>query len=85
VVHRPLHGVWEVGQQDPDSFYARFATSTPPAPPGSRRKCGPRVNRPNLREHIAPLREAADIVVTKAADHSIVSIVRERPDGEEFG
>jgi type I pantothenate kinase len=32
------------------------------------------VNAVNLREHILPTRERADIVVTKRADHSIESV-----------
>lgn len=33
-----------------------------------------RVNGPNLRDHILPRREAADLVVEKAGDHSVVRI-----------
>ena len=30
-----------------------------------------RINLPNLRDHIAPLKETADIIVLKDADHAI--------------
>ena len=78
-------GFWEVGQSDPDSFYARFRELDAAGAARLAARVWTTINRPNLREHIAPLREAADIIVTKASDHSITSIVRERPDGEEFG
>jgi type I pantothenate kinase len=78
-------GFWEVGQHDPDSFYARFRDLDAVHAAQLAARVWTGINRPNLREHIAPLREAADIVVTKAADHAITSIVRERPDGEEIG
>ena len=29
------------------------------------------INLPNLREHILPVRDLADIVIEKAADHSL--------------
>ena len=32
------------------------------------------INLPNLRQHIAPTRERADVVVHKAADHHIERI-----------
>jgi len=78
-------GFWEVGQQDPDSFYARFRELDAAAAARLAARVWTTINRPNLREHIAPLREAADIIVAKGSDHSIAKIVRERPDGEEFG
>lgn len=78
-------GFWEIGQHDPDSFYARFRDLDAASAAQLAARVWTTINRPNLREHIAPLREAADIIVTKASDHTITSIVRERPDGEEFG
>ena len=78
-------GFWEVGQHDPDSFYARFRDLDAAGAAQLAARVWSGINRPNLREHIVPIRDAADIVVTKAADHTIASIVRERPDGGEFG
>lgn len=78
-------GFWEVGQRDPGSFYARFRDLDAAGAAQLAARVWAAINRPNLREHIAPLREAADIIVTKASDHTITGIVRERPDGEEFG
>jgi len=78
-------GFWEVGQQDPDSFYARFRDLDAAAAAQLAARVWATINRPNLRANIAPLREAADIIVTKASDHTITGIVRERPDGEEIG
>jgi type I pantothenate kinase len=36
------------------------------------------VNLPNLRDHIAPTRERADVVVRKSGDHSVVDITSGR-------
>jgi type I pantothenate kinase len=67
---------WEVGRRDPGSFYARFRDLDPEAAAQLGARVWTSINRPNLREHISPIRETADIVVTKGADHAILSIVR---------
>jgi type I pantothenate kinase len=38
------------------------------------------INLPNLRQHIAPVRQEADLVVVKAADHGVTRIIS-RPPG----
>ena len=64
----------EAGVDDPKSFYYAFRSMTA----GDRRDFAKRVwqgiNLPNLRDHIVRDREAADLVVHKAADHRIVSV-----------
>ena len=37
------------------------------------------INLPNLREHIAPVRAYADLVVVKAADHAVTRIISAGP------
>ena len=39
------------------------------------------INGPNLRDHIAPSRAAADLVVTKGSDHSIIRVEQVRRPG----
>lgn len=70
--------LWQAAQGDPTSFYARF-----PTPEAARQVAAyawTQINLPNLRDHIAPARDLADLVVTKAPDHAIAGLtVRERP------
>jgi type I pantothenate kinase len=72
---------WEIGRRDPASFYARFRDLDAEAAAQLGARVWTSINRPNLREHISPVREVADIVVTKAADHTITAITRMRSDG----
>jgi type I pantothenate kinase len=65
---------WEQGRRDETSFYARFRDMEPDAAQRLAGTVWTTINRPNLRDHIAPLREAADIVVLKGSDHTIRSI-----------
>jgi type I pantothenate kinase len=67
---------WEIGRRDPDSFYARFRDLDADAAAQLGARVWTSINRPNLREHIAPVRGTADIVVTKGPNHSIASITR---------
>jgi type I pantothenate kinase len=67
---------WEVGRKDPSSFYARFRDLDRDAAAQLGARVWTSINRPNLREHIAPLRACADIIVTKGTDHGISAIVR---------
>jgi type I pantothenate kinase len=64
----------EAGASDAASFYHRFA-----AMPGEQLRqlaeaTWDAINGPNLVEHIAPSAANADIVVVKAADHSIADV-----------
>lgn len=65
---------WEAGLTDPTSFYARFAGLDVAGATKLAAAVWASINLPNLREHIAPLREISDIVVRKGADHEIVGI-----------
>lgn len=67
-------GLWEAGRSDPAAFYARFAALDQEGAEALARTVWREINLPNLREHIAPLRERADIVVTKGPDHAIAAV-----------
>jgi type I pantothenate kinase len=69
---------WEIGRRDAASFYARFRDLDAEAAAELGARVWISINRPNLREHIAPVRDVADVVVTKGADHAITSITRRR-------
>lgn len=72
---------WEVGRREPTSFYARFRDLDAEAAAQLGARVWTSINRPNLREHISPVREVADVVVTKGADHAIRAITRRRSHG----
>jgi type I pantothenate kinase len=65
---------WAQGRQDATSFYARFRDLEPDAAERLASTVWSTINRPNLHDHIAPLREIADIVVHKGSDHAIDTI-----------
>ncbi|MGH7022542.1 MAG: type I pantothenate kinase [Caulobacteraceae bacterium] len=68
-------GFWEAAADDPASFYARFRTLDRAGAENLARSVWAAINLPNLREHIAPVRAHADLVVVKGADHAIVDII----------
>ncbi len=55
---------------DESSFYRQFATLSVPEQLDMAEMVWAQVNGPNLRDHIAPTRAGADIVVTKDATHA---------------
>jgi type I pantothenate kinase len=57
-----------------DGFYAMFAGMDDAEVESVARWTWDEINAPNLRDHIEPTRERADLVVHKAADHSITRI-----------
>jgi type I pantothenate kinase len=65
-------GHWEAAQGDPGSFYARFPTRE--AAERVARMVWDQVNLPNLREHIAPARALADLVIRKGPNHEIAEL-----------
>lgn len=64
--------LWRAAEHDPGSFYRRFRQMSEEEVVAFSRQVWEAVNLPNLTEHIAPLRERADLVVLKRADHSLV-------------
>jgi len=67
---------WRAAEHDPASFYAQFRTMDEPQAIQFAKGVWAGINLPNLRDHIAPLRERADVVVVKDAGHGL-RIVRD--------
>jgi type I pantothenate kinase len=63
--------LWDAGRADAASFYARFAAMTPEQAEAFAHQVWRGINLPNVREHIAPLRRIAGIVVEKSSGHAI--------------
>ncbi|RIJ14375.1 type I pantothenate kinase [Henriciella mobilis] len=68
---------WEAAEHDPTSFYARFRHMTLDELKVFALKVWNDINRPNLDNHILPMRDHADIVVKKDPGHA-VRIVEDR-------
>lgn len=62
------------GRNDPRSFYYGFRDFDDQARKDFVKRVWLSINLPNLRDHIVHDRERADVVVRKAADHSITGI-----------
>ena len=76
-----LIGLWRAGRDDPTSFYAQFAHFDDAGVRRFAAAVWARINRPNLLDHILPVRKTADIIVHKGDDHEIES-VDVQPKGE---
>ena len=70
--------LWEAGRADASSFYARFSAMTPDQAEVFGRQVWRTINLPNVRQHVMPLRESADIVVRKTSDHGIEAVMERR-------
>ncbi|HJW41083.1 MAG TPA: hypothetical protein VJ476_07620, partial [Rhizomicrobium sp.] len=62
------------GRDDPASFYHRFRDWDDAQRRDFAKRVWEGINLPNLREYIVKDRDAADAVVTKAADHAIADV-----------
>jgi type I pantothenate kinase len=71
--------LWEAAADDPTSFYARFRNRDRAGAETLAHMVWTGINLPNLREHIAPVRAYADLVVVKAADHAVTRITSSGP------
>lgn len=60
--------------EEPSAFFAAFASLSEVEFAERAESIWEAVNLPNLREHIEPTRESADIIIMKAPDHSIESV-----------
>jgi len=69
-----LLGLWRAAEHDPTSFYARFRHLDEASARAFAAGVWQAINLPNLRDHIAPGRALADIVVRKRRDHAIATI-----------
>jgi len=79
-----LLALWRAGQNDPASFYARFAHFDEAGARAFAAAVWSGINRPNLIDHILPVREVADIVVRKGGDHGIVEVRARQSDRRIF-
>ena len=64
----------EAARDDTDSFYRLFLGLDPAALEATARQLWSTINLVNLREHISPWRDRADVVVTLGPDHEIVAV-----------
>lgn len=64
--------LWRAAADDPTSFYARFAHMSAAEAEAFALSVWNGINRPNWLEHIARARPAADLVVKKTLDHSLL-------------
>lgn len=64
-------GLWEAAATDPASFYARFRHMSAHEARQFALTVWNGINRPNWVDHIMRAKSVADIVVTKALDHSL--------------
>jgi type I pantothenate kinase len=67
----------DAARTDPTSFYARFLSLTPEAADAFALNVWETINLANLRAHIAPTRDLADIVLRKDQNHAL-SVARLR-------
>ena len=67
--------LWRAAESDPTSFYARFRQMDEAQTRAFAGQVWQAINLPNLREHIAPGIDVADMVVRKGADHAISGVV----------
>lgn len=68
---RRFMGFWREAESNPASFYARFRAMAEPDAEAFARAVWAGINLPNLRDHILPGREQADMVIRKSLDHAL--------------
>ena len=62
---------WHAAEHDPTSFYAQFRHMSEDELTAFAKSVWAGINLPNLENHILPMRDHADLVVKKDADHAI--------------
>lgn len=62
---------WREAESNPGSFYARFRNMTEEEANRFARQVWAGINLPNLREHISPARQQADLLISKSANHEM--------------
>ncbi len=75
--------LWEAAADDPTSFYTRFRDRDRAGAETLAHMVWTGINLPNLRQHIAPVRAHADLIVVKAADHAVTRIISGGPAGPD--
>lgn len=69
----------DAARTDPSSFYARFLSLSPEAADAFALEVWEKINLANLRAHIAPTRDLADLVLRKTDTHALqVAALRAR-------
>jgi type I pantothenate kinase len=68
----------ETAFKDPQSFFHRFSKLTDDEAVGMATSVWTAINLPNLTENILPTRGRADLILTKAADHTISEVALRR-------
>jgi type I pantothenate kinase len=63
--------LWNAAREDPASFYANFLHMSEPELLQFAQSVWERINLPNLRENIAPLKQRADIILFKTRGHTV--------------
>jgi type I pantothenate kinase len=69
-----LLALMRAGRTDPNSFYHAFRQMDDAAALDFVQRVWNGINLPNLREHIVRDRDAADVVVKKAGDHTVKAV-----------
>tara|TARA_R110000868_G_C10756696_1_gene753640 strand:+ start:64 stop:804 length:741 start_codon:yes stop_codon:yes gene_type:complete len=64
-------GFWNAARTDPKSFYAQWLHMSEPELRAFAKTVWDGVNLPNLRDHIHPLKDHADIVIRKDRAHTV--------------
>lgn len=72
--HNRLIPLMQAGRADPSSFYYAFRALDDAGLVNFSERAWREINLPNLRDHIVKDRDAADVVLRKAADHSLAAI-----------
>ena len=62
---------WREAENNPSSFYTRFRSMPEADAEAFARQVWAGINLPNLREHIAPARLQADVLIRKSSDHGM--------------
>ena len=68
---RRFMNLWRDAETNGSSFYARFRTMSETEADGFAHQVWAGINLPNLREHIAPARQHADLLISKSANHDM--------------
>lgn len=68
---RRFMNLWREAETNPHSFYARFRSMTENEADAFARQVWAGINLPNLREHISPARQQADLLISKSANHDM--------------
>lgn len=76
-----FHELCDEARSDPTSFYRTFVAMPPDEIDAIARSTWRGINLVNLREHILPTRDLADVVVRKGPDHGVLGVeVREHAE-----